>query len=238
MGILKRRFFKIITYILLVVCSYYFAGGNNFLLYAASLRDRGQELRVWSQESGVKSDITAAEELTKEIEGLEALLLEEEKELTQPAKVRPLLFSPKAKENKLSKKEKNLDELDQKLQKEFQETEDFLRSRGLPEKIIQRHKEFVKTYEEKMKVLKGGFSRIKMVPNREKRQKEIKTLQEFIRENKPEPRHTPLDPNKLPHRRLKLEPREPRLGMLNSPQSMVNSPQTVNSLQVKIRRGK
>lgn len=155
------------------------------------------------------------QELGQEIEGLEALLGEEEEELSQPRPTGLFRTSPMDKEDKLKEKEEALDGVDEKIRQEFRATEDLLRSKGLPDKIIQRHKNFVKAYEEKMRALKQGISRIKKAPSPTKKQEEINSLQEFIQQNKPKPRrHTPLDPNKLPHRRApKLKPREPRMGM-------------------------
>jgi hypothetical protein len=58
----------------------------------------------------------------------------------------------------LKGKEERLERIDKKLRKEFKETEEFLKEKKLPDKILQRHYGFVKKYEENYAKLKENLN--------------------------------------------------------------------------------
>jgi len=121
--------------------------------------------------------------------------IEEGKEIT--------IHLNKIKENKIT-----LNNLANQLREEFNQTRANLISKNLPDKIIKRHDEFVEKFEEKLTTLLNNLDETEKTKGEEKTEK-IKKTKEFLKNNLPKPKHTPLDPNKLPHRRQELKPREP-----------------------------
>ncbi|MDI6751344.1 MAG: transglutaminase domain-containing protein [bacterium] len=104
----------------------------------------------------------------------------------------------------LEKKGKEIEGVDKKLRKEFKETEKFLKEKNLPDKILQRHYEFVKQYEENYSKLKENLTKAITTKN-------TKELKDFIEKAQYKKKPRPLDPNKLPHRLApRLEPKEPK----------------------------
>ncbi|MEW6104167.1 MAG: transglutaminase-like domain-containing protein, partial [bacterium] len=87
--------------------------------------------------------------------------------------------------------------------KEFKETEEFLKEKKLPDKILQRHYDFVKQYNENYAKLKEGIE--------EAKKGKTKELKEFLEKAQYKEKPRPLDPNKLPHRLApQIKPKEPR----------------------------
>ncbi|MEW6104071.1 MAG: transglutaminase-like domain-containing protein [bacterium] len=175
-----KRIYRITAWVVLLTFGFQVCGGN---LYAQVLsNDRGQTTEDRRQ--------TSAEEWEKAILSLEESLSE----------TKTKTFSA----NVLSKKQDELLKINQKLEKEFKETEEFLKQKKLPDKILQRHYDFVKQYNENYKKLKENLdSSIKT--------KDTRVLKEFLEKAQYKEKPRPLDPNKLPHRLApQIKPKEPR----------------------------
>ncbi|MEK9150277.1 MAG: transglutaminase domain-containing protein [Candidatus Desantisbacteria bacterium] len=113
--------------------------------------------------------------------------------------------SKKIEVRSLEQKGKELERVDKKLRKEFEETERFLKEKNLPDKILERHKAFVKQYED-------NYARLKENLNKAITTKSTKELKEFIEKTQYKEKQRPIDPNKLPHRLApKGKPIEPRI---------------------------
>jgi len=147
------------------------------------------------QHSGVSSQKkTASQEWVEAISDLEKTLDQ------KPEKRNIEVLSSVLKE-----KQESLEKIDKKLRKEFKETENFLKEKNLPEKILQRHYSFVKQYEE-------NYNKLKEKLNKAITTKSTKELKDFIEKAQYKEKKRPLDPNKLPHRLApKLKPKEPRI---------------------------
>lgn len=125
----------------------------------------------------------------------------------------------------LRKDEEKLLKLDNKINKEFSETE------GKLKKInsvtgLKRQKEFAKTYEEKIAKLKGGLKGIvvSQSPIRNPQFKDkVHKLNNFIATLIPKEKHQPLGSN-LPHRNVDYQAGEPVLGASIAPAYMATAP--------------
>ncbi|MEW6680380.1 MAG: transglutaminase-like domain-containing protein, partial [bacterium] len=89
--------------------------------------------------------------------------------------------------------------------KEFKQTEEFLKEKKLPDKILQRHYDFVKQYNENYKKLKEGIEGAKKGKTKE--------LKEFLEKAQYKEKRRPLDPNKLPHRLAEPIFKKPKAGI-------------------------
>ncbi|MEW6054877.1 MAG: transglutaminase domain-containing protein [Nitrospirota bacterium] len=114
------------------------------------------------------------------------------------------------KKNKLKTKKTEIDALDVEIKKQFAETEKKLKDEGLPQEILDRHYNFVKHYNDNLKELKDNLDAIDKAKTENERGKEIEKAKKFLEKVTPPKKHTPLDPNKLPHRTMEpvfIEPR-------------------------------
>lgn len=111
----------------------------------------------------------------------------------------------------LDLKRSRIEESDRAIRKEFKETERKLKQAKLSDEILQRHYDFVAKYEENMQTLLDNLDGVRKAKPTELRQK-MQAAKSHLEQNKPPSRHTPLDPNNLPHRMMKLKPRKPRVS--------------------------
>jgi len=181
-----KKIFKPISFVLLVAFT------------SLSLRvDVWAEVIQDGKGQNTKEKITPARQFQSILIDTEKLLeeIEEGKNITTNLN--------KIKENKIT-----LNNLANQLREEFNQTRANLISKNLPDEIIKRHDEFVEKFEEKLTTLLNNLDEIEKTKGEEKTEK-IKKTKEFLKNNLPKPKHTPVDPNKLPHRREQLKPREP-----------------------------
>ena len=102
------------------------------------------------------------------------------------------------KKNRIKGKKTDIDAHNIEIKKQFKETEDKIN--GLPEVIKQRHRDFVKKYEDNLTTLKTKLDDIDKAKTDTEREQAHKKTEEFLAKIKPPKKHKPLDPNKLPHR--------------------------------------
>jgi len=180
-----KKIFRPISFVLLIAFT------------SLSLRvDVWAEVIQDSKGQNTKEKITPARQFQSILIDTEKLLeeIEEGKEITTNLN--------QIKENKIT-----LNNLANQLREEFNQTRADLISKNLPDEIIKRHDEFVEKFEEKLTILLNNLDEIEKTKG-EKTEK-IKKTKEFLKNNLPKPKHIPVDPNKLPHRRQELKPREP-----------------------------
>lgn len=113
------------------------------------------------------------------------------------------------KEN-LRQKRSEIEGHDAEIRKQFTETEEKIK--GLPDEIKQRHKDFVKKYEENLNILRRNLDDIEKAETAEEVKVEVEKAKTFLEKTKPPSKHKPLDPNKLPHRTPEPVKKEPRLN--------------------------
>lgn len=179
-----KRVYKVVNFILLI----------SFISLSIRLDLFGEEISS-KRLNQTKKEITPAREFQRLLRETEELLEEIEEGKTEN-------YS-RVRENRAK-----LNQIAIQLEEEFKRTRSEIISKNLPEEIIRRHDEFVKEFEEKLSLLLNNLDEIEKTKG-EARIKKIKIAKEFIKANLPKPKHTPLDPNKLPHRRQEIKTREP-----------------------------
>lgn len=102
---------------------------------------------------------------------------------------------------KLKTKKTEIDAFDIEVRKQFKQTED--RIKGLPEVIKQRHKDFIKHYEDNLNELKTNLDAIDKAKTKTEVDTAIEKANKHLQKVKPPKKYRPLDPNKLPHRTVK-----------------------------------
>lgn len=117
---------------------------------------------------------------------------------------------------------------DREIRKEFDQTEAFLKEKGLPQEILDRHEAAVSDYEKNFNQLKGYLTQVdqahrayvsatergnETAAQAAERDLEstLSAFDDFLKANVKDPPHQPLDPNNLPHRTPKPTERKPRL---------------------------
>ena len=116
----------------------------------------------------------------------------------------------KTKASRVKAKRAEIEDLDVEIRRQFAETEKKLKDAGLPQEILQRHHKFVKHHEDNFNELKANLNSIEKTKGLAV-EVEIEKAKQHLQKIKPPKKHTPLDPNKLPHRTPKVERKEPRL---------------------------
>lgn len=114
------------------------------------------------------------------------------------------------KKNKLKGKNAEIISLDTQIKKQFSDTERFLKEKGLPPEILDRHFKFVKHYEDNLKELNDNLAAIDNAKTKAEADAAIGRAKAYLEKVKAPSRHVPLDPNKLPHRTAEpvwIEPR-------------------------------
>ncbi len=104
-----------------------------------------------------------------------------------------------------------IEALDADLRKDFAATEKKLRDANLPREILNRHNAFVKNYETNLIEFKANIDDIEKAKTPSSLKAEIAKTRTHLEKVKPRKRHVPVNPNKLPHRMVKLKERAPRL---------------------------
>ncbi len=111
----------------------------------------------------------------------------------------------------LKQKRETLVDIDRAIREEFSETEKLLKFKGLSSEIIDRHYDFVKSYEGKYKELIENIETIRKSGDRDGERRGIKEAREFLGRHAKPVRHQALDPDKLPHRSAQPINKMPRL---------------------------
>ena len=165
--------------------------------------------------------LEASMELEQGLAALQARVQALSKEAT-PARPRAQVWE------EAFKKRDSLLSADRAIRKEFAQTEAFLKEKGLPQEILDRHDAAVSDYENNFNQLKVYFTQVDkahraylvatergnetsaQAAERDLESK-LTAFDEFLKANVKDPPHQPLDPNNLPHRTPKPQERKPRL---------------------------
>lgn len=181
---------RIISIIVLIFFSWTF-GGMFDVAYA--VKDSVQKSAVSGQQK--QKEQRPEEKLQKSIEDIEGILSD-------------TVTDTDSKKNKLKNKKEEIESLDVEIRKQFAGTEDKIKD--LPEVIKQRHRDFVKKYEDNLKEFKADLDDIDNAKTTQEKETSFKKAKEFLEKVKPPKKHQLLDPNKLPHRTPEVEKIEPR----------------------------
>ncbi|WP_243688176.1 transglutaminase domain-containing protein [Geotalea toluenoxydans] len=115
------------------------------------------------------------------------------------------------KKGRLRSKKAEIDSLDMEVRQQFAETEKKLKDAKLPPEILERHRKFVKHYDDNLAELKGNIDRIEKAKDEPEAEVGMEKARQHLERTKAPSRHQKLDPNNLPHRQPKVIKREPRM---------------------------
>ena len=110
--------------------------------------------------------------------------------------------------NKLRAKKAEVEALDIEIKRQFAETEGKIKD--LPEVIRQRHRDFVKKYDDNLNELKDNLDAVDKAGTKEEADAAINKTKAHLEKVRPPSRYQKLDPNKLPHRTEEPVWKEPR----------------------------
>jgi hypothetical protein len=138
-------------------------------------------------------------------EKLEKTLLELEQVLADTS------LDTDTKKSKVRAKKTEIEALDVEIKKQFSATEKKLKDEGFPPEILERHNTFTGKYDANLTELKSNLDAIDKGKDKKETDIAVEKTKKFLEKVKPPKKHTPLDPNKLPHRTLEpvfTDPRE------------------------------
>ncbi|MDD2852639.1 MAG: transglutaminase domain-containing protein [Desulfuromonadaceae bacterium] len=115
------------------------------------------------------------------------------------------------KRQRLTAGKTEMETLDVDIRKQFAETEKKLKDAKLSPEILERHRKFVKHYDDNLSELKGNIERVEKAKGQAEVEIEIEKTRKHLERVKAPSRHQKLDPNNLPHRQPKANKREPRM---------------------------
>ncbi len=114
-----------------------------------------------------------------------------------------ILKSPadtETKRNKVKAKKAEIEADDAETRKAFIATEKTLKEKGLPLEILERHRKFVRHYEDNIAELKNNLDAIDKAKTEADTDVAIERTKAHLAKVKPPKKYKPLDPTKLPHR--------------------------------------
>ncbi len=202
-----NRPIRIISLVTLLFFCWTF-GGIFDIAYA--IKDSSQHTVDSSQENPTKN--TQKSKTQKPEEKFQKTVEDIEKTLTDTTS------NTDTKKNRLRSKRKDVENSDVEIKKQFNDTERFLKEKGLPQEILERHYKFVKHYEDNLKELKDNLAAIDKSKTKSEADAAISRAKAHLEKVKAPSKHVPLDPNKLPHRTAEPVWIEPR----TSPEEFIN----------------
>lgn len=104
------------------------------------------------------------------------------------------------KRTKVKAKKAEIDADDTETRKAFAATEKTLKEKGLPPEILERHRKFVRHYEDNLAELKTNLDAIEKAKTKGDTDAAIERAKAHLDKVKPPKKHKPLDPNNLPFR--------------------------------------
>jgi len=104
-----------------------------------------------------------------------------------------------------------IDKLDVEMRAQFAATEQKLKAAKLSPAILERHRKFVKHYDDNLNELKGNIARVEKAKDGAESEAELHRVHQHLKRVKAPSAHQKLDPNNLAHRSRTLQKREPRM---------------------------
>ena len=222
MGFRYKPLTRVISLTVLLFFSWSFAGGLDI---AYAIKSSDQQSAISNQQNSQKSSGSNQKSKTQKSEEKFQKVIEDiEKTLANTA------TDTDTKKSKLKTKKSEVETLDVEIKKQFNDTEEFLKKKGLPPEILERHYKFVKHYEDNLKELNDNLAAIDKSRTKSETDASISRAKSHLEKVKVPSSHVPLDPNKLPHRTAEpvwIEPRtSPEQFLKDSQKSLVNSHQS------------
>jgi hypothetical protein len=173
---------RIISSVVLCFFAWSFGGGFDIVAFAATTGQKTQG-SIHQQSKTAKPE----EKFQKAVENLYETLADPSKDTD-------------AKKTKAKNKKAEIETLDVDIKKQFADTEKTLKDKGLPSEIIERHRKFVRHYEDNLAELMSNLNNIEKARTIAETDAEIEKAKAHLAKVKPPKKHKPLDPNNLPVR--------------------------------------
>lgn len=119
------------------------------------------------------------------------------------------------KKTRLTAGRDEIDKLDVEMRAQFAATEQKLKAAKLSAAILERHRKFVKHYDDNLNELKGNVERVEKAKDNAEAEAELSRVHEHLKRVKAPSVHQKLDPNNLHYGKPKVIKREPRLKKEN-----------------------
>jgi transglutaminase-like putative cysteine protease len=116
-----------------------------------------------------------------------------------------------SKKSRLKAGRDEINKLDVEMHKQFVEIEKKLKDAKFSPEIMERHRKFVRHYDDNLNELKGNMARVEKAKDNTEVETELRKVNEHLQRVKAPSRHQKLDPNNLPNRQSVVKKREPRM---------------------------
>lgn len=146
-----------------------------------------------SASTTAKTPATPEEKLSRTLEGIEAQLAQLETKLNQR-------LDATTEKAKLKTMRQELDALDKQARANFDTIERHLKDKKLPQVILDRHTEAVRSYRSEMVLLKSNLDSLEIAKDDTERKSRVQKAREHLKAKQKKRPHTPVDPNNLPFR--------------------------------------
>jgi transglutaminase-like putative cysteine protease len=154
---------------------------------SASAKTKAQNPSTINHE---QSDIKPEDKFQKTIEDIETLI--------EGAQKAGSAEEQRSNKGNIRNKKAVIETLDVEIKKQLKDTEQKIKD--LPEVIKQRHRDFVKHYDNNLRELKANLDEIDKAKTATEKEQAHRKAKDFLEKTRPPKKHRPLDPNKLPHR--------------------------------------
>ncbi|MBN1366013.1 MAG: hypothetical protein JW976_14485 [Syntrophaceae bacterium] len=185
---MRQRILKAVTY--LVIFFFTWTMGGMFNIAYAAYHE------IQKPSSNKKQEQRPEEKFQKAIDDLKGIVSGKS--------------SFETKRSKLREKREAIESFDKEIRSQFSDTENKLKKAGLPQAILQRHYNFVKHYEDNLKELRANLDAAENSKTDKEFENNANKIRQHLEKTSPPRKHTPLDPNKLPHRLSDIKRKEPR----------------------------
>ncbi|MEE9910187.1 MAG: hypothetical protein K4571_00555 [Deltaproteobacteria bacterium] len=153
---------------------------------------------------------TAEEKFQKAIDDLKEVVVAKSSSKAKKGPAARIAGLFENKRSKLREKRSEIESLDKEFKIQFAATEKKLKDAGLPEEILQRHYKFVQHYNDNFKELKASLDAADKAKTDNDFEISAQKVRSHLEKTSFKKKHTPLDPNKLPHRISDIKRKEPR----------------------------
>jgi hypothetical protein len=183
-----------------------------FLFFCISGRDANatqEEMKVGDGQTPHKEKVEGAEDrFQKVLEDLHGTVSDRKTD-------------SESKRRRIKEHKGKIDALDQEIRQHFSEVEKRLKTAKLPNYILERHRQFVKNYDNNLADLKKSISIVVEAKEKAEPNAEIEMVKQHLKMFKAPLRHQSLDPNNLTHRQPKAIKREPRVSKQESEKELM-----------------
>lgn len=156
--------------------------------------------RLPSAAPAVKNSPTHEEKLGRALEDIENQLTKLETKLSQR-------IEATTEKTRLKTRRQELDALDKQARADFDAIERHLKDKKLPQVILDRHTEAVRTYRSEMTILKSNLDSLEIAKDDTERKARAQKAREHLKAKQKKRPHQKFDPNDMPNKSLRPDPK-------------------------------